>query len=457
MEYLGIEYDIKNIPLLDKIFVPLGPWARAYLADARRPFWIAAEREDGQIAALRLRLRGEGFAEANYRFAERMVKLLLWSAGGFRVYVAGDEGIADRIRQAYSPKGERAFDAAFMEDVYERPFEVIACDEDSFPRSSESAKRIGGFVNGCRIGFDAGGSDRKVSAVIDGETVYSEEVVWHPKTSADPDYQYGEIVKALKTAASRLPRVDGIGVSSAGVFVGNSPMISSIFIKVPRERREEVKTIYERAAREIGDMPLAVANDGDVTALAGSMSLGSGRVMGLAMGTSEAVGYVNEEGCILGRINELAFAPADICEYAAEDEWSHDRGVGCKYFSQDAAVKLAPAAGIALSDNLTQAEKLKEIQKLAEGGLEGAQDIFRTIGAYLAHTLCLYEMLYDIRCMIVLGRVASGIGGELITEECRRILGEEYPDLSQKINVILPDDKFRRVGQSMAAASLPEV
>ena len=59
--------------------------------------------------------------------------------------------------------------------------------------------------------------------------------------------------------------------------------------------------------------------------------------------------------------------------------------------------------------------------------------------------------------MIVLGRVASGIGGELITEECRRILGEEYPDLSQKINVILPDDKFRRVGQSMAAASLPEV
>lgn len=100
---------------------------------------------------------------------------------------------------------------------------------------------MGGHINGCRIGFDAGGSDRKVSAVIDGRTVYSEEVVWHPKTSEDPQYQYEGIVSAFKTAASKMPRVDGIGVSSAGVFVGNAPMVSSIFIKVPRSCRDEVK------------------------------------------------------------------------------------------------------------------------------------------------------------------------------------------------------------------------
>ena len=124
--------------------------------------------------------------------------------------------------------------------------------------------------------------------MIDGKTVYSEEVVWHPKQSTDPSYQFNGIVEAFKTAASKMPRVDAIGVSSAGVFVGNAPMVSSLFIKVPRERREEVKSVYDRAAREIGDVPIVVANDGDVTALAGAMSLGAAAVMGMAMGTSEA-------------------------------------------------------------------------------------------------------------------------------------------------------------------------
>ena len=149
------------------------------------------------------------------------------------------------------------------------------------------------------IGFDAGGSDRKVSAVIDGKTVYSEEVVWHPKTEPDPQYHFDGIVEAFRTAASKMPRVDGIGVSSAGVFIGNSPMVSALFLKVPREKRELVKTIYDRAAREIGDVPIVVANDGDVTALAGAMGLECGSVMGMAMGTSEAVGYVDAEGKVL--------------------------------------------------------------------------------------------------------------------------------------------------------------
>ena len=293
--------------------------------------------------------------------------------------------------------------------------------------------------------------------MIDGQTVYSEEVVWHPKTSEDLSYQYDGIVSAFKTAASKLPRVDGIGVSSAGTFVGNSPMVSSLFLKIPHAQREQVKSIYDRAAKEIGDVPIVVANDGDVTALAGAMSLQDGCVMGLAMGTSEAAGYIDRNGDLLGWFNELAFAPVDLSETAAVDEWSGDRGVGCKYFSQDAVIKLAPAAGIALDEGLSPAEKLKAVQALAEGGDERAKDIFRTIGAYLAHTVPLYEMTYDIRHLIVLGRVASGVGGELIVGECCRILREEYPALAQKVQVMLPDEKFRRVGQSMAAASLPEV
>ena len=458
MQYLGVEYSVKHMPELDPDFIPFGVWLEAYARGAEKPLTIALERDQGKISVRETKIHGTPeMAEADYRYVERYVKFLLWSIGGFRIWICGDSALAQRLQRAYTLTGERAFDVQFMQDVYEVPFEVIDCTPEQLPQANESSVAIGGHMEGCRIGFDAGGSDRKVSAVIDGKTVYSEEVVWHPKTSEDPQYQYDGIVAAFKTAASKLPRVDGIGVSSAGVFIGNAPMVSSIFLKVPRARREEVKTVYDRAAREIGDVPIVVANDGDVSALAGSMSLGEGSVMGLAMGTSEAVGYVNADSNLLGWFSELAFAPVDLNENAMRDEWSGDLGVGCKYFSQDAVSKLAPAAGIALSESLTPAEKLKEVQKLAEQGLPYALEIFKSIGVYLAHTLFLYARFYDIRNLIVLGRVASGVGGERIVSECQRVLKEEYPALAQKLRVMLPDENFRRVGQSMAAASLPEV
>ena len=457
MNYLGIEYDYTNKPSLEPGFIPFAVWADAFLAEAGRPFKLAVERDKGSVSVFQSFLRDESFAEANARYMERLVKFLLWSVGGWRVYICGCAETAKKLQEAYTPGGTRDFDWHFMDDVFERGFEIVLCDEKDFPAANEQPKAAGGHLNGCRIGFDAGGSDRKVSAVIDGQTVYSEEVVWFPKLSEDLSYQYQGIVDAFKTAASKMPRVDAIGVSSAGTFVGNSPMVCSLFIKIPRQFREDVKSIYDRAAREIGDVPIVVANDGDVTALAGAMSLDSGSVMGIAMGTSEAAGYVNPEGKLLGWFNELAFAPVDLQENATQDEWSGDLGVGCKYFSQDAVIRLAPRVGITLSDRLSLAEKLKEVQKLAEAGHEGALEIFRNIGVYLAHTLSLYARFYDLRYLLVLGRVASGVGGDLLIEECNRVLGEEYPALAERITVMLPDEKARRVGQSIAAASLPEI
>ena len=456
MNYLGVEVNVANMPKLDAGFIPFGVWRKAFLAGANEPFSVAVEREGGKITVLHTFLRGAEFAEANYRYAERTVKFLLWSVGGFRVYLKGDADVIARIQKAYTPAGDRAFDVQFMEDVYERPFEILAVTGEDFPEENESAVAAGGHMEGCRIGFDAGGSDRKVSAVIDGVPVYSEEVVWHPKTQSDPQYQFDGIVDSFKTAASKMPRVDAIGVSSAGVFIGNSPMVSSLFIKVPRDRREEVKSIFDRAAKEIGDVPIGVPNDGDVTALAGAMSMERGCVMGLAMGTSEAVGYVNADGNLLGWFNELAFAPVDVSEEAMQDEWSTDFGVGCKYFSQDAVIKLAPRAGIELDEALTPAEKLKAVQNLANEGHAGALQIFDDIGTYLAHTLVLYAQFYDLKCLLVLGRVASGVGGDHVIAQCNKVLAAEYPELAD-ITVMLPDEKTRRVGQSVAAASLPEL
>ncbi len=455
VEYLGISFTMQNAPALDEGFIPFAPWRAAYLAEARRPVRIAVERQDGQTAVFETWLRDEPYRAADLRFLERTVKLLLWSVGGWRVRICGCDRLTRELARTYAAAGERAFDADFMETVFQRPFVLEAVSEADFPVPRSTARRIGGHWDGCRIGFDAGGSDRKVSAVIDGETVYSEEVVWHPKTQADPRYHYEGILSAFRAAASKMPRVDGIGVSSAGVFIGNAPMVSSLFIRVPPEKRGPIPTIYDRAAAAIGDVPVVVANDGDVTALAGAMSLRANGVMGLAMGTSEAAGYVNREGCILGWFNELAFAPVDLSPHAERDEWSGDIGVGCKYFSQEAVIRLAPAAGIALAETLTPAEKLSAVQTLAESGDERALAVFRDIGVYLGHTLPLYASVYDLRHLLVLGRVASGVGGECIVSRCRRVLAEEYPALS--VSVTLPDEQFRRMGQSVAAASLPEV
>ncbi len=286
MKYLGIEFPLQNMPELDPEFIPLGPWMKAYLAGASKPISIAVERDKGKITVRHAKIYGTPeMAQADYRFVERYVKFLLWSIGGFRVYILGASEIARRLAEEYvyfengeGQNGKRWFDVQFMSDVFENGFEIVDCqDPAAFPQENDASVSVGGHMEGCRIGFDAGGSDRKVSAVIDGRTVYSEEVVWHPKTQADPQYHYDEIVSAFKTAASKMPRVDGIGVSSAGVFIGNAPMVSSLFIKVPREKevRKLVHTIFDRAAAAIGDgnVPIVVANDGDVTALAGAMGL----------------------------------------------------------------------------------------------------------------------------------------------------------------------------------------
>lgn len=391
------------------------------------------------------------YDEYNYKIAERLIKTVLWVCGGYKIMINGSRRIYEFIKNAYTLQGKRAFDVDFMQTVYERPFVVEYVDV--VPEKKYENKNVGGFIDGCRIGFDAGGSDRKVSAVIDGDVVYSEEVVWNPKITEDPHYHYDGILTAFKTAASKMPRLDAIGVSTAGVIVDDKPMVSSLFIKVDKKKYGDfVKNIYINAAKEIG-APIVVANDGDITALAGSIDLKDNGVLGIAMGTSEAVGYVNSQGGLNGWISELAFVPVDFSEKAMVDEWSGDYGVGCKYFSQDAVIKLAENAGFKFEQGLTPAQKLKIVQKLMENDDEMAKTIYQDIGVYLAYTIPYYSLFYDIKHLLLLGRVMSGKGGSLIVETCKNTLAKEFPEYKD-IDISLPDENSRRVGQSIAAASL---
>ena len=422
---------------------------------------IAIQRNKGYTTTYKTRVfaDGTGHDEENFRFVERIVKSLLWIAGGYKIVIAGSAVIGAKIRDAYRDGGLRDFDVHFIERVYEQPFTVDICALEDAPHDLSSAAPVGRHLDGCRIGFDAGGSDRKVSAVINGESVYSEEVVWFPKTNADPDYHYTGILEAMKTAASHMPRVDAIGVSSAGVYVDNRIMVASLFLKVSdADFDSKVKNMYLDVAREIGEnIPIEVANDGDVTALAGAMDLNDNAVLGIAMGTSEAGGYVDPQGNITGWLNELAFAPVDFCENAMVDEWSGDYGCGVKYFSQDAVIKLAPAAGIELDESLSPAEKLKVVQGLMQKGDKRAADIYDTIGAYFGYAIAYYAEFYDIKHVLIMGRVTSGEGGVILLERAQEVLEKEFPALAQKIVLHIPDENSRRVGQSVAAASLPKL
>ena len=456
----GIEVSIRRKPALDPDFLPIGAFNRNFLASAgtEHPVGIAVEGTEGRVEVLRTFIHGtEPMRDADNYYIERLVKTLLWMKGGFRIYISGNREIFEYIRKAYTPTGIRSFDESFLGTTYAHPIEVVYTEQ--LPEEKSIRRRIGGHTDGCRIGFDAGGSDRKVSAVADGETVFDEEVVWHPKTKEDPAYHYEGITDAMKTAAAHLPRVDAVGVSTAGIVIDNRIMQASLFNKVPRELwPKQVHDIYLRAVKDLfGDIPVEVANDGDVSAVAGVMSIGEPGVLGIAMGTSEAGGFVDGDGCVTGWLNEIAFIPVDCAADAAEDEWSHDIGCGVKYFSQDSVIKLAPRAGVALDDDLSPAEKLKVVQSLMEEGDERAAAVFESIGVYLGHTLPFYHDLYGMRHVLLLGRVMSGKGGDLILKTAKEILADEYPALATSVDVRLPDERFRRVGQSAAAAGLPEI
>jgi predicted NBD/HSP70 family sugar kinase len=420
------------------------------------PLVLGVERLNGEISRYETKVFPDGYPQAgkNLMYAERIVKFLLWQRGGWKVYVGGPTSIGEYIQKSYAPGGEREFDYHFMgEDVYEHTFTVVVCTPEEVPAERETGKPLGRHLDGCRIGFDLGASDRKVSAVIDGEAVYSEEVVWEPRKQNDPEYHYREVMASLKTAASKMPRVDAIGGSSAGIYVDNRAMVASLFRGIPKERFGEIKNLFLRIRDELG-VPLEIINDGDVTALAGAMSLEDNAVLGVAMGSSEAAGYVDDTGNIMGWLNELAFAPVDYNPAGPLDEWSGDRGVGALYFSQQCVFRLAPKAGIEVPTNITDAERLKFVQHKLEAGEDGATKIWQSIGYYLGYTIAHYADFYDLRHVLILGRVTSGRGGQIILDGANEVLKAEFPELAH-INIQLPDEKSRRVGQSIAAASLP--
>ena len=416
------------IPCLDKDFVPATLWDREFrkavnASGKSKDIVIAVERNPESVSIYPTVVFDNADASelaANVRHVERLVKGLLWMRGGWKVTIAGDAKIAEELAKIYSPEGERSFDYAMMGRIYSNRMQIVSCAYADAPKAKEPSMPLGRHLDGCRIGFDLGGSDRKCAATIDGKLVFSEEVPWDPYFEKDPQYHRDGINDTLKRAAAHLPRVDAIGGSSAGVYVNNRVRLASLFRGVPEDQFEtKVKDLFIELGKEWG-VPFEVVNDGEVTALAGSMEMNANCVLGISMGTSVAGGYVNREGNITDWLNELAFVPVDYREGAPADEWSGDLGCAVQYFCQQGVARLVPLAGIELPKDMKFAEQLKEVQKLMEAGDERAAKIYESIGVCFGYTIARYCEFYDMEKLLILGRVTTGKAVTLSSRKRRK-------------------------------------
>src|SRR5215472_10895780 len=463
LQRAGIEVSPAVIAPLDSGFLPAALFNRRYRelvsATGDVPLKLGLERGDGSISTFCTSVKP---AEPSYRLAtmtyvERLVKFLLWQRGGWRVYVGGPVEIGEHIQATYSPTGTRKFDAEFMGGVYEHPFQVVVRRPEEVPEAREMTVPLGRHLDGCRVGFDLGASDRKASALIDGEAVFSEEIAWDPRHATDPDYHYRGVMDSIRRAAERLPRLDAVGGSAAGVYINNRVRVASLYRGVPpQDFAEKIAPLFLRIRDELG-VPLEVVNDGEVTALAGSMSLGSNPVLGIALGSSQAGGYVNPQGNITGWLNELAFAPVDYRPNAPADEWSGDTGCGVQYFSQVGANRVASSAGMTFEPGLRLPERLDALQQKMQAGDALAAQVYETLGCYLGYGLAHYAEFYDVKHVLILGRVTTGRGGEILFHKAVEVLRTEFPRIAECVSISLPDEANRRVGQSIAAASLPAI
>jgi len=459
-----LKLEPKIRPSLDPDFQPAVLWNRSFRAlvakdSGARPLALALVRPDGTVFRHDTRVLAATHADADLtlRYVERLLKFLLWMKGGSGVLVAGADEVAAKLAAIYHPKGERAFDFEFMgEKVFGQRFAIEAVAVDALPVATETTSPQGRNLDGCRIGFDLGGSDRKAAALIDGKVVFSEEIAWDPYFQKDPAYHLEGIHDSLTRAAAHLPRVDAIGGSAAGVYVNNEVRVASLFRGVPPDRFEaQVRRMFFTLQQRWGGVPFEVVNDGEVTALAGSIEMNDNAVLGVSMGTSQAGGYVTPQGTITTWLNELAFAPIDYRVRGPRDEWSGDVGCGAQYFSQQGVARLARAAKFDFPATLALPEQLLAVQEALRAGDARARAIYESIGVCFGYAIAHYAEFYEVRNLLVLGRVTSGEGGEIILSLAEAVLRAEFPDLAGKIRLCMPDEKNKRHGQATAAASLP--
>jgi len=467
---------------LDPNFSPLVLGKRQYLqattACEDELHW-ALPRADGCARyALKVFPEGHEDVEASIYLAGVLIQEMIWQRSASQLLLAGPPSICEAIAKMYSEGGAYEFESSSMPNVCgtpEVPFQVNIVSVGDLPEARDTPQVCGKDASGCRLAFDLGKSDIKVVAVKDNEVLYSKETEWDV-TNPDPEYHYEAIIAAMKLGKDALPQIDAIGGSATGTVSGNNEATwCDIFPNVPPDvYKEKVVNIFQRIAKELaGDVPLKVINDGEVTALAAVQKIKSGNVMGISMGSSEGGGYANEDGNLIGWINELCYIRLDLNPLAPRDPWSKGAHTGLShmYLGQRGATKLAAKAGIEGKEELmyphpemctirheNHAQCLKLIQKAMTDPASEPQcrKLYETVGVYLGYGLAQYCEFYKIDHVMILGRVSKGAGGDLMLSVAKKVLETEFPEFAG-IQFHTADDHFKAVGQCIAAAALPEI
>ena len=232
-------------------------------------------------------------------------------------------------------------------------------------------------------------------------------------------------------------------------------MISSIFRNVDEIYLEKASNLYIDAVKMLEEylnksIPFKIINDGDASALGGVFQMDLSSCLGIAMGTSEAGGYVDNDRCLHNYLSELSLVPIDMSINAPVDGWTKDKGTGSLYFSQEAVIRLSEKLGVKYNKSDSKREKLKVFQELFNNDKDKYRIVYETIGEYLAYSLAYYFEFYNVKNVFLFGRVLS-FGGDIIVDSANKILKEEFSEYSD-INIILPSESERRVGQSLAVA-----
>jgi len=474
---------------LDPNFSPLILGKRQYLKhtkDCKDKLEWAMPRSDGCARySLPVFPAGSADAEASIYLAGVLIQEMIWQRSASELQLAGPPHICEPLKAAFSIGGAYEYEVKSMPMVCGTPtvpFQVkIVSSTGDLPPAKDTPQVCGKNANGCRLAFDLGKSDIKTVAVKDNVVLDSAETEWDV-TAVDPQYHFDAIVTAMrKTIANAKAKgfdtIQAVGGSATGTVSGdNEATWCDIFPNVPPDvYKEKVVDIFKRIAKEVaGDVPLKVINDGEVTALAAVQKLGGkGNVLGISMGSSEGGGYANEDGNLLGWINELCYIRLDLNPEAPTDPWTKGAhtGISHMYLGQRGATKLAARAGVDVPDNLVyphpdmctirhenHAQCLKLIQKAMTDPAKEPEvrQLYRTVGVYLGYGLAQYCEFYKIDHVMILGRVSKGAGGDLMLDTAKEVLATEFPEYSG-MQFHTADDHFKAVGQCIAAAALPSL
>mmetsp|Transcript_103170 Transcript_103170/g.220681 ORF Transcript_103170/g.220681 Transcript_103170/m.220681 type:complete len:490 (-) Transcript_103170:76-1545(-) len=412
--------------------------------------------------------------DASVYLGGETIRYMLWQRGGQRLLLSGPPKLCEALSKAFAVGGKYEFEAVTMPKVCGVPWSVqIVGKKEDLPKAKEAPIQCGKVASGCRIAFDLGKSDIKTVACKDGEVIESKETEWDV-TNPDPEYHYGLIVKAMKESASKLPRVDAIGGSATGTVSSESEATwCDCFPNVPPDvYKAKVVPIFKNIAKnEFGGVPIKVINDGEVTAVAGGNMIGEGALFGISLGSSEGAGYINADRSVTGWINEMAYCPLDMNPEGPGNVWSPHRGDASMYLGQRAATRLAAKGGIKLPPemmpdhpNMKQMKHEPHAQclKLIQAAMKNpasepqARKIYETIGVYLGYAIAQYTEHLEIKNVMLLGRVSTGTGGDIMQDMAKKVLMADFPHLGH-IRFHTPSEHMKRVGQCIAAAALPEL